>query len=130
LTRALAAGALERSVDLAAALEVRGYARAPRRSAARDRAAPLSRHDVAFALAALASAIFVAAALWLGTAVYEPYPAIEAAGGLGAAAFPVLLIGAMIAPFGVSELGRRRLARGDRAHARPDTTPSMGRVSA
>ena len=52
MTRALGAGALERAMDAAASLEVRGYgARGPGRRAVRERL-PWSRDDRAFALAA------------------------------------------------------------------------------
>jgi energy-coupling factor transport system permease protein len=90
--RAITANVLDRSLDIAATLEVRGYgsARRPTRSAR-----PWSRHDVAFAGAAVA---IVALAFAL-PAPFTYYPTIN--GGLGAstialaAALPV----AVLAPF-------------------------------
>jgi energy-coupling factor transport system permease protein len=107
LTRALAAGALDRAVDLAAALEVRGYASAPRSGASR-RPRPWSRHDFAFAAAAgLLSAIAVAALVG-GVGHFDAYPLIEAPlgpGELALAAAPVLLA---LLPFAVARHGLRR----------------------
>ena len=75
VTRALAAGALERAMDAAAALEVRGYARARRRGRAVP-AAPWSRDDLAFALAALLRSRSCPWSLRLaGRGVFDPYPA-------------------------------------------------------
>jgi energy-coupling factor transport system permease protein len=113
LTRALAAGALERAVDLAAALEVRGYATAPRRSSAGTSGAPWSRHDFAFALAGLAMILVAVGGLVLRAAQFEPYPAIEAGGGPAVAALPLLVVAGMVAPFVTAAASRRRLRRGD-----------------
>ena len=51
IVRAVASGALDRAVDVAATLEVRGYGAARRPPGARK---PWSRHDLAFAASALA----------------------------------------------------------------------------
>jgi energy-coupling factor transport system permease protein len=86
--RALSAGALDRAVDVAATLEVRGFgSRPPRRAARHHRPRePWSRHDAAFALAAA-----VVLALALGGRL----------GGIAAfSADPVLS-----APVGPAELG-------------------------
>jgi energy-coupling factor transport system permease protein len=53
IVRAVASGSLERAVDVAATLEVRGYGTARRAPAARE---PWSRHDLAFAASAAALA--------------------------------------------------------------------------
>ena len=116
LTRALAAGALERAVDLAAALEVRGFTAMPRRGSSAVSPAPWSRHDLTFALAALAGLVLVAVSITLGSARFEPYPEIEAAHGAGAIALPFLIVATMIAPFLVSAWSKRRLHRGERTH--------------
>jgi energy-coupling factor transport system permease protein len=76
VTRAALTGALERAVDVAAALELRGYASAqrPRRSSR-----PWSRHDWSVALAALVIAgIAVAgAAAGLAEASFDPTVTLE-----------------------------------------------------
>ena len=77
VARALAAGALERSVEVATSLEVRGFA-APRRRRRVSRGhEPWSRHDLAFAAGALA----VAALCILGALArldrFDPYPALS-----------------------------------------------------
>ena len=72
VVRAVTAGALDRAVDVAATLELRGYA--TRRRGARAPHVPWSRHDVSVLAAALALS---AMALWMaiaGIAAVEPYP--------------------------------------------------------
>ncbi len=91
ILRAVIAGSLDRSLDVAATLEVRGYGsgRRPPRLVR-----PLSRHDIHFALAALATL-----ALALGTrtgavASFQVYPLLraplDAAVVLAALALPAL----------------------------------------
>jgi energy-coupling factor transport system permease protein len=82
VVRAVAAGALDRAVDVAATLEVRGYgaARTPPRAGQ-----PWSRPDLAFA----ASAVGLVAIAVLAPVTFEAYPAFEApvvAGVLGTGA--------------------------------------------
>jgi energy-coupling factor transport system permease protein len=98
LTRALAAGALERAVDMAAALEVRGYALASPLGHA-TRSSPWSRHDLGFALAALAVAAICLCGLIAGLAGFEAYPELRA--GLGPADLGLALAVplAALAPF-------------------------------
>jgi energy-coupling factor transport system permease protein len=60
IVRAVAAGALDRAVDVAATLEVRGYGAA--RRAPRGGGRPWSRHDIAFAASAATLALLGAAA--------------------------------------------------------------------
>jgi energy-coupling factor transport system permease protein len=78
VARAALARALDRAVDVAAALEVRGYAsaRAPRR----ERRA-WSRHDVRVAATAAALACLAIGGKALGLADVDPYPSIELALG-------------------------------------------------
>jgi energy-coupling factor transport system permease protein len=77
LTRALAAGALERAIELASALEVRGYGSTSRTRGARERP-PWSRHDRAFAASGVAAmSLALAARLW-GVARFDPYPLLRA----------------------------------------------------
>lgn len=102
LTRALAAGALDRAVDVAAALEVRGYALAPRSQGA-ARPAPWSRHDLGFALSATAVVALALAARLGGVAAFDSYPSLEMAQGPLEPALAAALVLAIVAPFG----GRR-----------------------
>lgn len=72
--RAVATGALDRSLDVAATLEVRGYSVARPGPRARRR---WSRHDLAFAAAACAG---VALAVWAraaAIAAFDPYPLLH-----------------------------------------------------
>ena len=66
IVRAVASGALDRAVDVAATLEVRGYGAA--RRAPRGGARPWSRHDLAFAASAGALALLGVGALGAATA--------------------------------------------------------------
>jgi energy-coupling factor transport system permease protein len=91
LARRLVAGSLDRAVDVAATLELRGYARgAPRRVDA----GPRSRHDVALLLTAAAIAGASVAGAIAGAGGYRSYPSIVLDTGLGtlalAAALPLL----------------------------------------
>jgi energy-coupling factor transport system permease protein len=118
LTRALAAGALERAVDMAAALEVRGYAATPRRGRATARA-PWSRHDLAFAASALAVALPALAGMLAGVAAFDPYPTLHAELDLLVGALAVTVVASMLAPFATAALRRARLRRLDSTSPRP-----------
>ncbi len=74
LVRAVATGALDRAVDVAATLEVRGYGSA-RRPAVAHR--PWSRHDMAFAASALGLAAVAVVAHAGGLAPFEAYPRLR-----------------------------------------------------
>jgi energy-coupling factor transport system permease protein len=108
VARAALTGALDRSVDVAAALEVRGYSlggRPPRRRR------PWSRHDLRFLAAALAIAAVAVTGAIADVAWVEPYPTFELAwdGAVWALSAAVLLLA--LAPFA----GRRaRLGVGGR----------------
>lgn len=69
----LLAGSLDRSVDVAATLELRGYALNRGSAEARPRA---SRYDRRFWLSGTALMIVAAAELWFGTGRFETYPEI------------------------------------------------------
>ena len=74
LVRRLVAGSLDRAIDVAATLELRGYARgAPARGARRV------RHPAGIGVwaAAAGTAALTVAALALGAGAYQSYPAIE-----------------------------------------------------
>jgi energy-coupling factor transport system permease protein len=76
IVRAVAAGALDRAVDVAATLEVRGYGAA--RRAPRGGGRPWSRHDLAFAASAVALALAAAAAYAGGWEAFAAYPSFSA----------------------------------------------------
>ena len=73
--RATVAGALERSLDVAAVLEMRGYP-SPRR--APGRLGPRSRHDLAFAASAGAIALLALCCSLTGAAPFRAYPLVRA----------------------------------------------------
>jgi energy-coupling factor transport system permease protein len=77
LMRAACTGVLDRALDVAAALEVRGYGVARRPPAYR---APYSRHDLEFLFAAVAIAGVAIAGRVSGWASFTAYPSVHAAG--------------------------------------------------
>jgi energy-coupling factor transport system permease protein len=94
--RAVATSALDRAVDVAATLEVRGYGAG---AAARRRAEPWSRHDIAFTAAAAAVVALVAAARLAGVATFAAYPSLRAAVGPAEAALAIAVVAVALAPF-------------------------------
>ena len=108
VARAALSGALDRAVDVAAALEVRGYARAGRVRAARR---PWSRHDVRVAAAAVAVAGAAIAARAAGAGDVETYPRLELALGPAEAALAALLLCGAALPF-AGRLARLGVAHG------------------
>jgi energy-coupling factor transport system permease protein len=94
--RAVIGGSLDRAMDVAATLEVRGFASA-RRAPRLPR--PFSRHDIAF----LASAVAVLALAILGrvtgAASFDAYPQLHAANGAGTLALCAGLLAAVLLPF-------------------------------
>jgi len=102
----LLSGSLDRAVDVAATLELRGYAgEAPGRAARRPRAPG----DVAFAASGLAVLALVVAARLAGVADYESYPLIAIDAGAAALALAVALPAAAIAPLALDHLRARRI---------------------
>jgi energy-coupling factor transport system permease protein len=97
LVRAVASGALDRALDVAAALELRGYG--ARRPAGARGGTPWSRHDLAFAAAALAIAGLTVAALAAGWAGFEAYPKLAAAPPAEAGGFAAAVALCALAPF-------------------------------
>ena len=75
LMRAATAGVLDRALDVAAALEVRGYGAAGRPTRTR---APWSRHDLAFFGAAVAVLGLAIGARVAGVEPFSAYPALHA----------------------------------------------------
>lgn len=104
LMRAASAGVLDRALDVAAALEVRGYSGV--RTAPRRRR-PLSRHDLAFGAAA--AGVF---ALAIGTrvadvATFSAYPSLHMSASVTGIAVAFGLMTIALAPF----LDRRGIVR-------------------
>ena len=96
VVRAVAAGALDRATDVAATLEVRGYATATRPPRTPR---PWSRHDLAFAGAALALAA-LGVASWLGEwEAFAAYPRLEAPVGASVLGLCGALVAVMLLPF-------------------------------
>jgi energy-coupling factor transport system permease protein len=93
--RAATSGVLDRALDVAAALEVRGYGVARRPPGYR---APYSRHDLEFMSAAVAIVSVAIIGRVSGLAAFEAYPSLHASGG-SAAAVAVALMAAAWLPF-------------------------------
>lgn len=98
--RAVTAGALDRALDVAATLEVRGYGGVRRVSALR---VPWSRHDVAFTLSALAVLAGAIVARAVGVAVWEVYPTFA-----GGATGEAMAAGAVLAALALVPFLQRR----------------------
>jgi energy-coupling factor transport system permease protein len=96
LMRAASSGALERALDVAAALEVRGYGIARRPPRARR---PYSRHDLAFAAAAAALLAIAIAARVAGLAAFSAYPSLHAPLGADEILLAAALAAAAWLPF-------------------------------
>jgi energy-coupling factor transport system permease protein len=96
VARAALAGALDRAVDVAAALEVRGYALGGRTE---RRARPWSRHDSRVAGAAILIALSAVAGAIAGAGSVEPYPALEVETGPVEVALSAVVLLAALAPF-------------------------------
>jgi energy-coupling factor transport system permease protein len=96
VARATLRGALDRAVDVAAALELRGYA-----GARRPPRAPTawSRHDLRVAAAATGIAAVALAGRIAGAGALEAYPRFEVAAGAPEALVAVGLIALAVAPF-------------------------------
>jgi energy-coupling factor transport system permease protein len=100
LVRAATSNLLDRALDVAAALEVRGYAtaRRPRRSRGL-RLAQWSRHDLGFAASAVAVlglSIGGRVSGWVG---FSAYPTLSVATGFAAIALSVAVLVCALAPF-------------------------------
>ncbi|OLE39023.1 MAG: hypothetical protein AUG48_00130 [Actinobacteria bacterium 13_1_20CM_3_68_9] len=105
MARRLVAGSLDRAVDVAATLELRGYAHGPPASA---RAGRRSRHDRAFLAAGLAIAGVGLAGRVAGLGEFHPYPSLSIGAG-----WPTLALAACVPlvaalPFANRGRGRSR----------------------
>jgi energy-coupling factor transport system permease protein len=107
VARAAVAGSLERAVELAAALEVRGYSRARRPQVAR---LPWSRHDIRVLASAIAIAVLAVAAKLAGAGGFQAYPTTHVSAGPAEAALGVALVALAAAPF-LGAGGRLGVAR-------------------
>jgi energy-coupling factor transport system permease protein len=94
--RAVATSALDRAIDVAATLEVRGYGAA---GAARPARAPWSRHDLAFAAATVVVVALAVSARIAGVADFDAYPSLSAPLGAGELVFAAVLVVVALAPF-------------------------------
>jgi len=94
--RATVAGALERSLDVAAVLEMRGYP-SPRRAARKLGAR--SRHDLAFAASAGGIALAALACALDGVARFHAYPLVSAPLDPAVVALALALPAIALAPF-------------------------------
>ncbi len=96
ILRATVAGALDRSLDVAAVLEMRGYGAAGRR---RRAPAPLSRHDLAFAASAAALALLTIYASVIGLGSFSAYPLVTLDLTPGLVVVALVLVVLALAPF-------------------------------
>jgi energy-coupling factor transport system permease protein len=96
ILRATVAGALDRSLDVAAVLEMRGYGSAP---PARGQRAPRSRHDLAFASSAAAVLAVTVYASVTGLGSFSAYPLVSMHVSAALLAAAALLVVVALAPF-------------------------------
>ena len=96
VVRAVATGALDRAVDVAATLEVRGFGMARKAPVGGQ---PWSRHDVAFLVSALAVLAIVIAGRAVGVAQAGYYPELHVDAGAATWASGAVLVVAALAPF-------------------------------
>jgi energy-coupling factor transport system permease protein len=96
VVRSTLAGSLDRAVDVAAALEVRGYSVAGRPA---RRRVPWSRHDVRVATAAALVAVAAVAVRMAGAGGVETYPRVEIATGPAELALCAAIVAGAALPF-------------------------------
>jgi energy-coupling factor transport system permease protein len=102
LLRASTANMLDRALDVAAALEVRGYGG----TSPPSRRRPYSRHDLAFAASAVSLLALAIASRLPGVAEFRAYPSLVCPVGLGTVALALALPAVVLLPF----LDRRGVA--------------------
>jgi energy-coupling factor transport system permease protein len=104
LLSAIVGGSLERAMEVAATLELRGFAvtaeakRRPRRTESRLRR-PWSRHDLAFGCSAFAVVALALGGRLSGAASFVAYPLLKIQTGGGTWALCAALIAAVLLPF-------------------------------
>jgi energy-coupling factor transport system permease protein len=96
LMRVATTGMLDRALDVAAALEVRGYGAAHRPPRARR---PYSRHDLAFGASAAAITALALCARVLDLAPLKAYPSLHIGVGAGTVGIAAALVGVALLPF-------------------------------
>jgi energy-coupling factor transport system permease protein len=96
LLRAVISGSLDRAMDVAATLEVRGFASASR---APRQARPWSRHDFAFLASAVAVLALAICGRLAGAASFDAYPELHAPVSVGTLVLCAGLIAAVVLPF-------------------------------
>ncbi len=99
LLRASTAGVLDRALDVAATLEVRGYGAVRRGTRGPRYRRPWSRHDRAFLCSALLVAAAALTARVLGWDAFEAYPLLRAPAGARTLAAAVVVACLALAPF-------------------------------
>jgi energy-coupling factor transport system permease protein len=96
LLRAVVGGSLDRAMDVAATLEVRGFATA-RRAPRLPR--PWSRHDLGFLASAVAIVALALVGRLGGAARFDAYPEVHAPVGAGTIGLCLALLAAILLPF-------------------------------
>ena len=96
LMRVATTGMLDRALDVAAALEVRGYGAAHRPPPARR---PYSRHDLSFGAAAAAILLLTLAIRVFGLAPFRAYPSLHAPIGVSQLVSAAALLVIALLPF-------------------------------
>jgi len=96
IVRATTTGALDRALDVAATLEVRGYALAGRPARRRR---PLSRHDIAFAASGVGLVVLAVGARVDGVASFSADPVLRIALGWPELGLAAAVIAVALAPF-------------------------------
>ncbi len=96
LIGAMLTGSLDRAMDVAATLELRGFAAAPR---APRLSRPWSRHDLAFSASAAAILVLALLGRLGGVASFTAYPQVHAPVGPGLLALCGALVLAILLPF-------------------------------
>ena len=108
LARRLVAGSLDRAVEVAATLELRGYARPERGSTGRMRR---SRHDLRFLATGIAVAVIGVAARLAGAGGFEAYPELSVDADAATLAVAVALPFAAWVPFAGERFSAPRRGR-------------------
>jgi energy-coupling factor transport system permease protein len=96
LIGAMLTGSLDRAMDVAATLELRGFAAAPR---APRLSRPWSRHDLTFSVSAAAILALALLARFGGAASFTAYPLVHAPMSAGLLAVCAALVLAILLPF-------------------------------
>jgi energy-coupling factor transport system permease protein len=94
--RVATTGMLDRALDVAAALEVRGYGAAHRPPPVRR---PYSRHDLSFGAAAIAIILLTIVIRVFGLARFQAYPSLHAHVGVSQLASAAALLALALLPF-------------------------------